>query len=367
MNYYLDESGNTGDLINKKNDMGFANQPIFTHSCIGIDDKDQVELVYFINQLKKHYEIDESLELKSQDYYIKKPEIIYNIVRYIVEKDFPLVCEVMDKKYNVAISMVNHLIFPAMRDESSGEAQYIRNILSDFITRKAPDNCYTLFSELCKSPSEEKLIITMNSLKEFFEKEKDNFADSGYTILMINETLDDYYIDKKTKEDAIKKYIPEPDYDSNGNKITLLPNTFSFYNLIARLNKIHNRKLSLINLYHDTSDEFSATLKYCMKNIKGMNTENIHKIPGCDFEVIESFNLAFIDSKDSIGVQIADIIAGFLNRYIYGLMYKEIKMDDIYHATFDTLMEHNRKHISIGTNIVLPISKRNWLFTQFGL
>lgn len=369
MNYYMDESGNTGDLINKKNDMEFAKQPIFTHSCIGIDDHKSKKLESFIISLKKKHDIEDSVELKSQDYYIKNPQLVYEIIEYIVDNQLPIVCEVMDKKYNVAVSIVNHLIVPTMPNESSGQAQYIRNMLTDFITSYAPDRCFSTFSELCKAPNEENLLVCMNSIKEFFANEKDSIDDNGYTILMIDETLDDYYINKEkfTEEQAIKWCVPIPDLDSNGNVIKLLPNVHSFYNQLARLNKIHNKKLNTVTLTHDTSSEFAETLRFCIENIKTIDTENMPNIPTCDYDVKETPELLFKDSKDSIGVQVADILAGFLNRYIYGLLYKEIKMDSIYHETFNKIMHFNRNPDPKGTNFVIPLRKRDWLFKKFNL
>lgn len=367
MDYFLDESGNTGDLINKKNDMGFSNQPIFTHSCIGVDSNKIEDLKSFITDLKKRHKIEDLVELKSQDYYIKNPQLIYEIVAYIVDKKLPIICEVMDKKYNIAISIVNHLIIPGTPNESNGEAQYIRNILTDFITLNAPDICYSTFSNLCKAPSEDKLILCMNSLKEFLIQNKNLINDEGNTILMIDETLDDYNILKRelSESEAIKRFVPIPDLDSNGNIIKLLPNVHSFYNQLARLNKKHNKKLSKITLIHDTSTEFAETLRFCIENIKAMNTDNVPYIPTCDYKVIETPRLIFKDSKDEIAIQVADILAGFLNRFIYGLLYKNLNMDKIYNKTFAKIICINRSSNPYGTNFVLPASKRKILFEQF--
>lgn len=369
MNYYMDESGNTGDLINKKNDMGFAKQPIFTHSCIGIDDNQLSSLEKFIINLKKEHNIEDSLELKSQDYYIKNPMLIHDIIEYVIDKKLPLVCEVMDKKYNIVVSIVSHLIFPPMQDESDGHAQFIRNHLADFITHFAPNELYTSFSELCKDPCEQKLIDTMDILKCFFINKKGHFDDDGTTVLMIDETLDDYYTYKKysNNDDTIKRFVPIPDLDSNGNVVKLLPNVHSFYNQIARINKLHKKKLREINIFHDTSSEFSNTLFFCIENIKNLNTQYFPHVPQSDYLVKENVNLKFIDSKDSIGIQVADIIAGFLNRYIFGLFFKKIEMSDIYHATFAKIITQNKENNSTGINFVLPLTTRNLLFYKFDL
>lgn len=39
MDFYLDESGTTGDLISKKFDLDFFRQPIFTHACVSCEDE----------------------------------------------------------------------------------------------------------------------------------------------------------------------------------------------------------------------------------------------------------------------------------------------------------------------------------------
>ncbi|EFO2889397.1 DUF3800 domain-containing protein [Escherichia coli] len=369
MEYFLDESGNTGDLINKKNDMGFANQPLFTHSCVGVAEGKISRMKGFVRALKKRHGIDESIELKSQDYYIKNPELVYELVDFVIDEKYTLVCEVMDKKCNVAVSIVNQLIVPAMENEDSNELLLVRNILVDIISTFAPEICFTTFSELCKDPSEEKLNICIESLKEFFSSESNPLDDNGGTCRMFDKTLQEFEYRKSrySADVAIKWFVPIPDLDSNGNVIKLLPNVHSFYNQIARLNKIHKRKLSDIVLTHDTSSEFASTLDFCISEIKTVNVDIMPKIPTCDFKVIETPKLIFKDSKDSTGIQIADIIAGFLNRYVHGLLYKGIKMDTIYHATFDRIITPNRSRDPKGTNFVIPLSKQHWLFSEFNL
>ncbi len=369
MEYFLDESGNTGDLINKKNDMGFANQPLFTHSCVGVPHAKISRMEGFVRALKRRHGIDESIELKSQEYYIKKPELVYELIDFVVDEKYTLVCEVMDKKYNVAVSIVNQFIVPTIENADSNEFLLVRNILVDVISTYAPEICFTTFSELCKDPCEEKLIICIDSLKEFFSSDDNPLDDDGDTCKMFEKTLQEFEYRKGiySEEVAIKWFVPIPDLDSKGNVIKLLPNVHSFYNQIARLNKIHKRKLSDIILTHDTSHEFVTTLNYCISDIKTINVDTMPKIPTCDFKIIETPTLIFKDSKDSTGIQIADIIAGFLNRYIHGLLYKGIDMETIYHATFNRIITPNRSPDPKGTNFVIPLSKQHWLFNQFNL
>ncbi|HCD5206174.1 DUF3800 domain-containing protein, partial [Klebsiella pneumoniae] len=53
--YFLDESGNTGDLVKKPPDLNFANQPFFALSCIGVPDCD--DLQKYIDSLKSKHRV----------------------------------------------------------------------------------------------------------------------------------------------------------------------------------------------------------------------------------------------------------------------------------------------------------------------
>ncbi|MGT2394694.1 DUF3800 domain-containing protein [Enterobacter roggenkampii] len=366
MNYFFDESGSTGDLINKKFDLNFFTQPIFTHVAVGIDEKTNIDLI--LKKIKEKHQVGEG-ELKSQDVYFKKTELMHDIIKYIVDARLPFLCEVVDKKYTVSTSMVNHLIVPPMRDETDGKNQYIRNKLADFISLNAPDECFKLFFSACMTPTESALLATMNELKLFFNENHEKLGDENLTVVMIDETIDDYQIAKARigEEEALKQFIPIPDKDSNNNIIAILPHVHCFYNLLARLNKYHCRDLDDVTLYHDTQNEFSETLRFCIENIKSVNMDNIPPIPNADFNIKDEIKLEFTDSKESAAIQIADIIAGFLNRYINGLMYKKADIESVYHKIFDRLLVCNRlPHPSpLGINFVLPESIREEIFSEF--
>lgn len=140
-NYYLDESGNSGDLVKTKLDLQFGQQSIFALSCIGIDDLAKAEK--FIQELKaKHKIFDE--ELKSSEIYRSKPEAILDIAKFLTREQCPVLVELVDKKYCVATSIVSHQILPAYfaPEESDGMAQFFRNMLADHLTINLTDECY---------------------------------------------------------------------------------------------------------------------------------------------------------------------------------------------------------------------------------
>lgn len=368
MDYYLDESGSTGDLVNKKLTLDFSNQPIFTHACIGFDIEEKISFSEFFETLKSKFHFTE--ELKSQDIYYKIPEFTYELSKYMKENVVKFFCEVIDKKYNIAVAIVNHLIVPASNSEKDGKNQYIRNILADYLTQHGTPEVFENFMKLCLVPSEDNLFCSFDTLKIFFKSKPVPLPDEGLTVLMIEETLDDYKIAKSklgvTK--AISFFMPIPDFDNNNNIISLTPHVHCFYNILGRLNKYHVKRISHITLHHDEQKEYSSSMSYCLEKLKGISADNFPIIPNADFDFEEFPELLFIDSSKSIEIQACDILSGFMNRFINGVFYKNLDVENIYKETFNNLVHYNRFPQSpLGTNFVLPVTVQNMVFGRFNL
>jgi len=370
MNYYIDESGTTGDLITRKFDLNFAKQPIFTHACIGLTEHENEELTILVNRLKKKYDIDEEEELKSQDLYFQNPEFMMEIISHIEFRKIPLMCEVMDKKYLIANNIVNHYILAETGDDEFTIKSVIKmkNIIADYLTHNLPQECYEGFYNLCKKPSEKLLLALFDMMLAHFQ---DDETSQSYFIHHMMSDRKSQYFEIKEKlgfEECIKLFHPIPDFDSNNKTLAMLPNVFSFYYMIARLNKAHSGNLSNVNLIHDTQVEFSETLRNCFKDLKNNNVNDYSYDDRADYNLITFPTLDFKDSKSTIGIQVADIIAGFLNRFINGFLYKEVKINEEYFWMMNYLISHNRNYQnSFGVNFVLPITKQHKLFNKFSL
>lgn len=367
MNYYLDESGTTGDLINKKFDLTFANQPIFTHACIGVENENSI--IESIEEIKTKHDLSKS-ELKCEDLYFKNPEAILDIVKLIDRERLPLICEVMDKKYLIAISIVNHYILTesGMDEYTTRWLSIMGNGIAEHITYHLPQECYFEFFELCKKPSEEQLL-------KFFDMMLTHFYDDEMSLNhvinhMMSDRKQEYFTLKEELgfDECIKLFYPIPDIDSRDNPLALLPHVNSFYYMIAKLNKTHSGDFSDINIIHDTQNEFSATLRHCFEDLKDNDVNDYAYDEHADYKVTTPPALKFVDSKSSIGIQIADIIAGFLNRFTNGYLYKEAEIKEVYFTIMNYLVSHNRNHHnSFGVNFVLPQRDQQKMFTKFNL
>jgi len=150
-NYYIDESGNSGDALNIGNNFDFCGQPVFSLACIGVDDT--AKLDGFISHLKSKYRI-QGTELKSAKIYKNKPEAFVDIVDYLANEGIPIFIEVVDKKYFVSANLVNcHVMPPCFCPPETPESQAARNHCADFIYENAPASVFKKFINACRLPS----------------------------------------------------------------------------------------------------------------------------------------------------------------------------------------------------------------------
>jgi hypothetical protein len=365
--YYIDESGNSGDLVGRSRDLNFGGQPIFSLACVGVNDYKKLE--DFLSCLKADYELGEG-ELKSGDVYFHNPGVFLDLARFMSEEGMPLLVEIVDKKYCIAASIVSHHIMPPyfMPDESDGKAQFIRNGLADYLTFNLNDDVFNSFFMACEEPSENSLLASMSSLRSFFESKRDECDFSDITVKMINETIDDYEIIKSEEGEnrAVERFIPIPDLTENGLKIKILPHVHSIFNLMARVNKYHFGSVGEVRLIHDCQDEFGYILRKSKEHLESaVISDNLPPIVNADFCFTEKIGLEFVDSAECIGVQVADLLAGFFNRYVNGLLYKNVNIEEVYHLIFFEFRKSFKNGSPLGVNFVLPDSKRQIIFRKF--
>jgi len=135
LNYYIDESGNSGDVLSTGNNFDFYGQPVFSLACVGIDESHNIE-EYILN-LKKQYRI-QGTELKSTNIIKNKIKFVVDLISYIRKKEIPVFIEAVDKKYFISANIINcHVIPPYSSLPETQRSMIIRNHCADFIYENA--------------------------------------------------------------------------------------------------------------------------------------------------------------------------------------------------------------------------------------
>jgi hypothetical protein len=363
--YFLDESGNSGDLVKLPPDLKFANQPFFSLSCVGVEDCENLN--EYINKLRKKHKVQGN-ELKSTKLYKSKPKFILDLFKYVSEQNCPFYVEVVDKKHCVAVSIINHQIVPPYFKifDSEMQAQAFRNELSDYLAENLPYDCCHAFFEACINKSEVSVLKSMKTLRNYIRSKSFTFKYKREALQCIQNTIKFYHDNKSLNANLIKNLVPIPDINKKNKEIHLLPHVHSWFNLMAKVNKHHNSDLSEVIFYHDKQDHFDDILHFSTEEVK--KSEPSRSIdPTVDFNIKGKISLEFPDSKTSSGVQLADVLAGFISRYVRDFLYEESDIDEIYHEIFSQLKTSYSNKNNFGVNFVLPMSRRNELFKKFNL
>lgn len=363
MKIYIDESGNSGDLIQKKIDLTFSNQNIFTLSAVKIPEDVYSKMEKeFIPELKKNHKIQGN-EIKSSNLFDNKPKAILDIVNFIKDNKIDYFIELTDKKYYICNSIVIHQVVPMyfipMGEEANGEWQILREIYMDVLTRNIGELEYQYFFDACKNINEDSLLDSFNSLRKFFlrkaDEERELYLKSIYQGIMqsIDMSIEDYFDIKKEKglDFAVRRFIPIPDENKKGKLTYLLPQISSLTNLVARVNYF-NGNLEGITFIHDQQAHFDDMLSYNVQQMLEVG-ETGHKFTNSDFNIKKPVDITFdADSTNNVGIQVADILSGFTMRYIQKRLKSE-DMDSIYHEIFENI-EYSNNYPTI--NYMIGIS-----------
>ena len=102
--YFIDESGHSGDLASATS-LDFAQQPVFALACIGVSDAkglaDEMERLRVVHRCGPG-------EFKSD--MARLPHFVTDLVAYLEASDCPVFIELVDKRFFIAIHIVNHLL-----------------------------------------------------------------------------------------------------------------------------------------------------------------------------------------------------------------------------------------------------------------
>lgn len=348
MEFYLDESGNTGGISQQSFESSYGGQKIFTLAAIGTTNEAEIDRK--IAPLLSRYRIN-AKELKSSKLYKKKPDFIAEVFTLIKNEGWPIFVEAVDKKFMLTANVVNSLVLPGYCLETeTRQTNYIRNFFAEYLYFYMPDNLYVHFLGLCTNPSANGLINLIDEFIEVLQRNKNEV--SSAIIQSLGMTRDDMAENILGEGDDITAFLPIPDIGKHGNTVWMLPNLSSFTNIYARINLFMKGELSEVKIFHDEQSQYDSIIKGAKRDLENLPPDMLDFISdSSDYNLKTSAGLFFKASHGSVGIQVADLIAGFVRCYI-GQIRSNQEIDGNICKAHRILMTMNRHEIGLGLNMV---------------
>jgi len=359
MDFYIDESGNTGDLARTNADLDFGGQAVFSLAAVGITDENS--LTEELAALRKKHNV-QAVELKLSKILKRKPDFALDAVDLLVRKDFPFFVEVVDKKYQLAVSITNGFIWPPyFNTEESQETVWLKNIFADYIYAKVPNDVIYEFVQCTNNPSNEKTGAFFDLLKNCVSLDSNVIAQG--IASQVEESKDDFRIMiEQEGENAYQRFLPPPDIGKREQEVWMLPNFSSFTNIYARVNLYLAGNLEKSRIFHDEQAHFDEIIAQAKRQAEGIKIDSAKfKLPYSDYNFREMADLSFKASPESTGIQLADITAGLSMRW-YQAHLQEEKDTEVLDKAMNLLLEHTERERGTGINLVAPHNMAGKLF-----
>ncbi len=351
ISYYIDESGNTGDLARYDGLLGFGDQPYFSLAAVGIPDIALVEEVLPALRRKHRVRIQELKSSALSD----KPGFILDVVRLICDHDLPYFIEIVDKKFFLCMGILTfQLLRPFEGSPEGPRTAYVRNELAEFLYRNAPAEVFDAFVAACNTPEDSTLRAEFQTLLNFSRSTQDETGRAQAIQKSATLVLDEYETESRENNDAWRSFLPPPDNSKRGRPIWLLPNLTSLMNIYARINRYEGGMLSDVAMIHDEQIHFDEILQSNKTAAESLESPAVNVYtPHSDFKFLESAPLSFARSGDSLGLQLADLLAGFCMRYTRSLIKSPEGLPPAAHECFRQLIRASRPDSGVGINQVM--------------
>lgn len=299
-NFYIDESGHTGDqLIN--NDQRF-----FTMGAIGIPVKDESVIQDTVNSLKRKHRID--FELKGSKLIGTKFEpFISEIFNDLFEYNYLPVFTVLEKRFMVVAKIIENYFDPAYNDHTDNSWTFPIPIKVE-----AANYYYdTLTQETIELAA-----IAM---------QKGKFSDISRAFeLILDETkkgkFGQLFMGAKghlteLSEDLLSAVTKNPDQVS-GTALNS-PNYTIYFSHVNKIEELLRARSFKGDIVFDSSREFNLPFASLFKRIKEVEKKTTMQFPkGTLFFGLENLrSFHYKDSKDTVFIQLADLLSTSINSF----------------------------------------------------
>jgi len=361
---YIDESGNTGETLNKNSNFNFVEQPFYVLTGILLNQNTEKDLSAFIDSQTIKFNI-KSEELKASTLYKSKPSFFNELAEYITSNHIPFFVELMDKQFYLDIQLVEYFILPYYSLPINNENIMGKKLMVSMLGQYLNKDIYLSFIDAVKENTSE-------SLENFYETLIDHFERIGSDGLKANvqQTKLDY-LERKVEdpEKALREFFPLPDENPNKRLIHLLPNFGAFTNIVARTQKFINDNFNCTTfaIIHDEQKQFDIIFQGALDQMKIIQTDNLFqstliKEKG-SFNAESDIKLSFEDSKTNVSIQVSDLVAGVIMRFWVDFTRENDAKINTYLPLIKKLY-YPYPNKTTGINFVVPESHQHEIFKK---
>lgn len=359
MNFYMDESGNTGDIAATSSKLEFGGQPVFSLAAIGIPNEES--LGQALITLRRKHNV-QATEIKLSKIIKRKPEFALEAIELLTKSDFPFFVEVVDKRYQLAVSITNGFVWPPyFNTAESQKTVWLKNIFADYIYYKVPDHVLYEFVRCLHEPSNEKIGAYFDLLRDSVLADVHEVAQA--LCQQVEESKDDFRLMIEREGDrAHLRFLPGPDIGKRAQVVWMLPNFSSFTNIYARMNLCLSGELEGCRIFHDEQAHFDEIIAEAKSQVEGADMASMtFTPPHADYNFEQMADLFFKTSPESTGIQLADIVAGLSMRWYQAHMQQHTDTE-ILDMAMDRLLCSSNRSRGIGINVVGPHEMARQLF-----
>ncbi|MCW5690808.1 MAG: DUF3800 domain-containing protein [Pseudolabrys sp.] len=294
------------------------------------------------------------------------PALVGDLLACLIGRDNPVFVEIVDKNFFICTTMVNHFVIPPVFHEFESRVDVLRmkNDVAEHLHMTMPREVMRAYLAACGVPSGTATRRAFDALLAWLRPTSATDQNARFILQFAEKGLTDFENAVKAKPET-RAFLPEPDQGKARKVYWMLPNLSSMTNVYARINNLYRRrKMDGVRLIHDEQLQFDHILNQGKLAAERLAAEGrTWPFQHADYAFAEAADLLFARSHESLGIQIADVAAGFTMRYVHqvNVLAELPEREEI--RAFQTLLETAEPERGTGANFVVSYGD----FARLGL
>ena len=348
---YIDDSGHSGDLVKFNKDTSFNKQPIFGLTGIGVADVDAFDREF--SALCRAHKIQGEPNSQSLRF---RHSFVEDLTDLLCRNHLPFMIDAVNKRYQICIVLVSRMIFPNWivpeNVPLSAETQ-IRESMVDVFYEHVTDDILQVYCAACDTPDRRQvrsLYLRLISWAEALGQSVDDVKAIGNCC---RDLLDVF--DNRTDLFDVDDALPIPDPMQNGSPAWIATYYNCFTGLYSRMNLLMKGQLQGLTIIHDEQTQFQPVIEAAKRDLEGYVAGGGAVMPDAfaNYVFSQTASLAFASSKITAGLQAADILGGYVVRYVQDGLFGTAP-NNRRRAVIEKLTDMARPWDSVGVRYVLP-------------